>query len=113
MNSRNRSSKQINARLERFLAINPLLGLRNARQRKRFVEKLTESVRKLAVLRGTRFHGGSDPSQEDFHPLRCIVENHSNGNVDEAVWLAFLCIQFGWDARASARNTIRCFYSKF
>jgi alpha-glutamyl/putrescinyl thymine pyrophosphorylase-like protein len=105
-------AKDLSSRLEDFLNKRPLVGLRSTLERERFVEKLRESLRKLQVLRRRTFLGATDPRDTTFHPLRCIIDKFNEGNVDEAVWVAFLCTHFGWDGTASTRETIRLFYSR-
>lgn len=56
-----------------------------------------------------QFLGGTNTLKEDFHPLRSILEHVRNGDRDEAMWLAFLTIQFGQDVS----ETIRLFYGRF
>ncbi|MEK7408126.1 MAG: hypothetical protein AAB225_23900 [Acidobacteriota bacterium] len=106
-------AEELSSRLRDFLRRQPLVGLKSARRRTRFIEKLRESEKKLRVLRRRRFHGATDPLHTTFHPLRCIVENFKHKNPDEAVWLAFLSVQFGWDGTSGTGETIRRFYSRF
>jgi hypothetical protein len=83
-------------------------------QREQFISCLIESEKKLRALRSRVFSGGTDPLRKDFNPLQTIVEYFKNGQRDEAVWLAFLCIHFGWTNRVRERSdSVRLFYGKF
>jgi len=106
-------SEKLTVRLGRFLAEHTIVGFRTSRERMRFIEKLVESQRKCQAFRHRMFLGGTDPLSDKFHPFRCILSNFENGDFDEAVWLGFLCVHFGWDGNPKTRETIRRFYSRF
>ncbi len=106
-------SEKLSVRLGRFLAEHKIVGCRTSRERMRFIEKLVESQRKCQAFRHRMFSGSTDPLSDKFHPFRCILSNFENGDFDETVWLAFLCVHFGWDGNPKTRETIRRFYSMF
>jgi len=106
-------SVRLSQRLDGFLATHPLVGLRGARERRRFIEKLSESQKKRGILRRGRFHGSADPLHCTFHPLCCVVDNFQRGSLDEALWVAFLCVHLGWDGTSKTRETTQRFYSRF
>ena len=89
-------------------------GLRRHTSREKFIGALMDSDKKLRALRLRIFSGQTDPGTKDFHPLRAIVENFNKGEHDEATWLAFLCIHFGWTRQGGkSAETVRLFYRKF
>lgn len=98
--------QELMARLRGFRDSHLLPGLATEESRKRFVEKLFNSERKLRSLSRRKFRGSADPHEQDFHPLKAIIELFEAGRRDEAVWLAFVTTHFGQDER----NTVRLFY---
>lgn len=108
------SYAELRGRLHEFAARHRLPGLRRQTQRERFIAKLIESQKKLRGLRMKSFSGPTDPLKRGFHPLRAVVQDFENGKPDGAVWLAFLCIHFGWTGTAEVNaDTVRMFYGKF
>jgi Alpha-glutamyl/putrescinyl thymine pyrophosphorylase clade 3 len=101
--------RDLHRRLAQFQKLNKLPGLKTEESRMRLVERLVDSEKKLRALSMRRFAGSTDPSEADFHPLKAIVKHSEAGRRDEAVWLAFLTIHFGQEAR----ETIRLFYGQF
>lgn len=95
-------------RLDNFLSSRRLPGLAKSPSRLRFIKELLTSQKKVHVLRMRRFQGGYDLSEKNFNPSRAITHIFENGKRDEAVWLAFLTIQFGQDVP----DTLRSFYGK-
>lgn len=94
----------VRRRLDDYLAMRALPGLRDSASRGRFIKELLKSQKK----RMRQFGGTDDPSKKDFNPFRSIVHAFVNGERDEALWLSFLTIHFGQDVH----ETIRCFYGK-
>lgn len=95
-------------RLDKFLERRPLIGLATESARERLVEELAESTMLISAKRLGKFRGNTDPSRDDFHPLKAANECMKNGNRDEAIWLCFLTVHFG----PERKETIRCFYGK-
>ncbi len=101
-------------RLDDFASTHQLPGLRHGRDRARLVRMLLRSQKTLRALRLKNFAGSTDPSRTDFHPYKAVIERFASGDIDEAIWVAFLIIHFGWSGRKSrASESIRLFYSKF
>jgi len=108
------SYTELRRRLDDFAARRRLLGLREHVQRERFIRCLIESEKKLRALRMKKFSGHTDPLKEGFDPLQAIVEDFKTNEYDEAIWLAFLCIHFGWTNQAGkVSDSVRLFYGKF
>jgi hypothetical protein len=108
------SHAELRTRLDEFAARHRLRGLTQRTQRERFIGCLIASEKKFRALRMKKFSGHSDDSKRGFHPLLAIVEDFEKSERDEAIWLAFLCIHFGWvnqDGKPS--DTVRLFYGKF
>jgi Alpha-glutamyl/putrescinyl thymine pyrophosphorylase clade 3 len=103
------SREELHRRLQRYLVAHPLPGLRADTSQIRFAQELLHSERQFRARCLRRFGSSADPSKNDFHSLKAIVELFSSGDRDEAVWLAFLTIHFGIDVP----QTIRAFYGKF
>ncbi len=95
-------------RLDDYLAMRALPGLRHLASRRRFIKELLKSQKKLRAFGMRKFGGSHDASKKDFNPFRGIVHEFENGERDEALWLAFLTIHFGQDVH----ETIQCFYGK-
>ena len=108
------SKTELRKRLSEFAADHPMPGLKQKTRRERFIAVLIDSGKKLRALRMKRFSGHTDPSRKSFQPLQAIAEHFKEGERDEAFWLAFLCIHFGWVGRAGdTSDTVRLFYGKF
>lgn len=108
------SHAELGIRLDEFAARHRLRGLSQRTRRERFLGCLIASEKKFRALRMKKFSGHSDASKKGFHPLLAIVEDFEKSGRDEAIWLAFLCVHFGWvnqDGKPS--DTLRLFYGKF
>lgn len=99
--------------LDEFARVHYFPGLRSEADRRRLVRELKRSLLEHRALRMRKFDGDHDPASDGFHPLTAILHLASSGDYNEACWLAFLSIHFGWDGDASGTGKfIRFFYGK-
>jgi hypothetical protein len=101
------------SQLEEFQRTHSLPGLRESAARQRLSTELARSVawhRALRWKQGTSLH---DPALAPFDPISAIRGYIGSGNLDEACWLAFLSVQFGWDGQSHGTGElIRRFYGR-
>jgi hypothetical protein len=102
------------SQLEQFQKEHSLPGLQQQRARQRLSTKLMESKAWHQALKKKQGKGQTDPALECFNPVLAIHGFIDKGNKDEACWLAFLSIQFGWDNRDlhGTGELIRRFYGR-
>lgn len=96
------------AALARYEAANGSLpGIARPEFRATLVEQLISSVRRTMYLAAVVANPGgeivADPSAAAFSPLRAAVRQDRAGNRDEAFWLVFLYIHFGFNRRSEWR----------
>jgi hypothetical protein len=95
----------LTAALARYETTNGALpGITRPEYRATLVEQLVSSVRRTLYLAEIVANPGAaivaDPSADAFNPLRAAVLQDRAGNRDEAFWLVFLYIHFGFNRRS-------------
>jgi Alpha-glutamyl/putrescinyl thymine pyrophosphorylase clade 3 len=98
-------------RLNSFLVSCPLPGLQTDQSRERFVDELLKSLAQhsgICNLSAHEIDGCSDPGRADFDAVCGILETYQKGERNEAIWLAFISVHFGFEP-----ESIRQVYGKF
>ena len=85
----------------------PLPGIREAANRRAFIEQILESIHRVTFVTVLQTRNLSevrcDPSSELFDPLKAAVLHQRQGNLEEAFWMVFLFVHFGKHAHAGWR----------
>lgn len=98
-----RYKDQINEYVEKIEEIDqkfgPLPGLAGHPKRLCWAQQIISSLRRIAYTETLLSRGVSpsrcDPHSGIFDPLKGTIHLHRNGQLDEAVWLAFVLTHFG------------------
>lgn len=76
-----------------------LAGLGSQSRKDVFICQMIESLRRVQFLRFLASERAdpvrADPSSEAFDPIRASSFHRQSGDIEEAIWLAFLAIHFG------------------
>lgn len=84
-----------------------LPGIADPKRREALIEQIIDSeqrVRYFDMLQSRALSAASgDPHDEAFDPLKASIIHRDNGNLDEAIWLAFLFVHFGRHRKAGWR----------
>jgi Alpha-glutamyl/putrescinyl thymine pyrophosphorylase clade 3 len=89
-------------------------GLRERTAAQRFADELAASMLHYRRIQQGVFVGHTDVLQDGFNPIIEILRLQKTGESDEACWLSFLAVHFGWDwtPSDSTGKLVRLFYSK-
>jgi hypothetical protein len=88
-------------KLHRFAAYKfPLPGISEQQNFDTFIEQLIESLHRIEYTKiiQTRpiARDRTSPGSAIFDPLRAAIHHYRMGDIDEACWLVFLSVHFGW-----------------
>jgi hypothetical protein len=104
----------VSHRLTQYFHDHKTPGLRSPDDRQRFEAEIFSSWSLHTTIAQRKFDGQPDPDLPSFNPAFLIVDLAVRGELDEACWLAFIAVHFGWDwdPDDDAANLIRTFYSR-
>lgn len=112
--SRRNRHQQICADLDAFASTTPLLGIADANARDTFAWQIVASLRRreytAAQLARDVSPNRANTASDMFDPEAAAIFHSRSGNLDEAVWLAFLATHFGKNAK-TGWTLLRGFYS--
>ncbi|WP_156138886.1 alpha-glutamyl/putrescinyl thymine pyrophosphorylase clade 3 protein [Microbacterium mangrovi] len=101
-------ARRISAAFERYEAqVGPLPGIAEPEYRASLIEQIIDSeqrVRYFDLLQSRPLGAASaDPHDDAFDPIKASIVSRNRGDIDEAIWLAYLFVHFGRHRRAGWR----------
>ena len=102
--SRNELTAEYRVKLDNFRKDNSCHGIEDEEYFDTFLMQLVDSIRrveyfKVLLIRGINSPNYINPHHNSFHPIKGAVWHIQEDNVNEAVWLCFLFVHFGKNAR--------------
>lgn len=99
---------RIDAALRTFHeTIHPLPGIQAPASREAFLEQVMESIHRVRyvarVLERDISDNRADPASDGFYPIKAAALHARRGRHDEACWLVFLWVHFGWSPQSEWR----------
>ncbi|QEO15061.1 hypothetical protein FLP10_12020 [Agromyces intestinalis] len=101
-------ARRISAAIDLYEAqVGPLPGISEPEHREALIEQIIDSeqrVRYFGLLQSRPLSAASgDPHDDAFDPVKASIIHRDRGDLDEAIWLAYLFVHFGRHRRAGWR----------